>query len=232
MPTEPLEKRVVAFFDGQNLFHGAERAFGYRFLNCDPLKLAKHVCGLRASWKLMHARFYTGIPSAEYDPALRAFWGAKLAQMGRQGVVNYSRDLKYSPIEFADGMGKTQVFYQPREKGVDLRLGIDAVVLGYQDQFDVALIFSQDQDFTEVVKELKAISVLKGRWIRTACAYLTDGHDPIHGAEPIEVNKAIYDACLDPRDYREGMAKAEKAAIDAGIYKPDRLPFNPPRFSN
>ncbi len=124
------------------------------------------------------------------------------------------------------------VFNAPREKGVDLRLGIEAVSLAYQNQYDVALIFSQDQDFTEVVKELKNISILKGRWIRVACAYMPDGQDPIHGAEPILVNQASYDACRDVRDYRQAMAKAEKAAIAAGLYKPAKLPFNPPRFSN
>lgn len=29
MPDEPLIKRTVAFFDGQNLFHATKEAFGY-----------------------------------------------------------------------------------------------------------------------------------------------------------------------------------------------------------
>ncbi len=106
MPQEPAEKRVIAFFDGQNVFHAVERAFGYRFLGCDPLKLAQYVCGLRASWKLTQTRFYTGVPSPRYDPALRGFWDAKLAQMGRQGIIHYSRELKYSEIELTDAAGK------------------------------------------------------------------------------------------------------------------------------
>lgn len=36
MPTEPATKRVVAFFDGQNLFHHAKAAFGYPFAVMRP----------------------------------------------------------------------------------------------------------------------------------------------------------------------------------------------------
>ena len=35
MPGEPATKRVVAFFDGQNLFHAAKKAFDYRFPSYD-----------------------------------------------------------------------------------------------------------------------------------------------------------------------------------------------------
>jgi hypothetical protein len=31
MSSEPPVRRVVAFFDGQNLFHAAKRAFGYHY---------------------------------------------------------------------------------------------------------------------------------------------------------------------------------------------------------
>ena len=41
MPAEPSVKRTVAFFDGQNLFHAAKKAFGHTFPNFDPLKLAE-----------------------------------------------------------------------------------------------------------------------------------------------------------------------------------------------
>jgi hypothetical protein len=34
--TEPPVKRAIAFFDGQNLFHAAKRAFGY------PTELRTH----------------------------------------------------------------------------------------------------------------------------------------------------------------------------------------------
>jgi hypothetical protein len=78
---EPPVKRVVAFFDGQNLFHGARDAFGYRYPNFDPLKLAQHACGAKG-WTLAEARFYTGVPDAVDNPFWHHFWASKLAQMG------------------------------------------------------------------------------------------------------------------------------------------------------
>jgi hypothetical protein len=68
---EPREKRAIAFFDGQNLFHAAERAFGYDYPNYDAKKLAEAVCA-KAGWKLTQIRFYTGVPSPRYAPAQ---WG-------------------------------------------------------------------------------------------------------------------------------------------------------------
>ena len=41
-------RRAVAFIDGQNLFHAAKEAFGYRHPNFDPLKLAATV--FKARW--------------------------------------------------------------------------------------------------------------------------------------------------------------------------------------
>src|SRR6266498_2466607 len=82
---EPSTKRAVAFFDGQNLFHGARSAFGYTHPHYDPLALAKAVCAGRG-WALAQARFYTGVPDAVDNPFWNHFWTAKLAQLGRVGV--------------------------------------------------------------------------------------------------------------------------------------------------
>ncbi len=228
MPPEPARKRCIAFFDGQNLFHAAERAFGYSFLNYDSKKLAAAICARKPDWDLASIRFYTGVPSPKYDHAMRGFWDNKVAQMVRQGVHVYTRELRYTDVKMPDGT----MFPQPREKGIDVRLAIDVIVLAYAHSYDVALIFSQDQDLSELVKELAKITVIRGNWLRLACAFPPDGHDGIHGGELIPFDRALYDACLDTRDYRPAMAKAEAAAKAAGIYKPAKLPFNPPRFSN
>ncbi len=51
MAIEPADKRAIVFVDGQNLFHAAKEAFGYRFPNYDVLKLASVVVA-RAGLKL------------------------------------------------------------------------------------------------------------------------------------------------------------------------------------
>ena len=44
MAGEPLVKRAVAFFDGQNLYRHAKDAFGHHHPNYDPVKLFDAVC--------------------------------------------------------------------------------------------------------------------------------------------------------------------------------------------
>jgi hypothetical protein len=43
-PSTPDLKRAIAFFDGQNLYHGAKEAFGYTYPNYDAALLAQTVC--------------------------------------------------------------------------------------------------------------------------------------------------------------------------------------------
>jgi len=71
---------------------------------------------------------------------------------------------------------------------------------------DVALIFSQDQDLSEVPDEVREISMQENRWIKVACAFPTSptcaNKRGINGTEWIRIDRATYDACLDTRDYR------------------------------
>src|SRR5258708_12354407 len=67
MPIEPADKRTIAFFDGQNLFHAARAALGYTFPNYDPIALATAVCK-QQGWPLAEARFYTRLPHPDDTP--------------------------------------------------------------------------------------------------------------------------------------------------------------------
>ena len=58
----------------------------------------------------------------------------------------------------ARGDGTTITRRQGREKGVDVRIAIDLITLAYRRKYDVAVVFSQDQDLSEVAVELKRIS--------------------------------------------------------------------------
>ncbi len=83
----PDPVRAVAFFDGQNLFHCAKKAFGYSFPNYDPLALAREVC-TQKGWQLTGSRFYTGVPDAGDNAFWNHFWVAKGAQMGAMGFMS------------------------------------------------------------------------------------------------------------------------------------------------
>ena len=90
MAIEPLVKRTVAFFDGQNLFHHAKAAFGHTYPNFDPGKLTGSICSSRG-WAISGIHFYTGVPSSMDKPIWNHFWTAKMAVMGTRGIETFSR---------------------------------------------------------------------------------------------------------------------------------------------
>lgn len=191
--------------DGQNLYHHVKDSFGYPFPNYDILKLSECVCTMRA-WNLSQARFYTGVPDVTDNPFWSSFWTAKLAAMGRQSIRVFSRSLRYrNKTVDVPGHGK-HTFLTAEEKGIDVRLALDVIGLANRREYDVAVIFSQDQDLSEVVDEIKLIARQQDRWIRVACAYpispTTQNRRGINGSEWVQLDRAAYDGCIDRRDYR------------------------------
>jgi uncharacterized LabA/DUF88 family protein len=202
---EPAVKRAVIFVDGQNLFHHAHEAFGYHYPNYDIQKLARSVCESEG-WKLSGTRFYTGVPDRADNPFWNAFWIARLSAMGRQGIKVFSRPLRYrnKTVKLTDG--SLHSFLHGEEKGIDVRIALDVISMAVRDEMDVAVVFSQDQDLSEVADEIRVIAHQQLRWIRIACAYpvspAAKNRRGINSTQWIRIEREQYDACLDSRDYR------------------------------
>ncbi len=207
MPPEPAIKRTVAFIDGQNLFHAAREAFGYTYPNYDVSALAREIC-IRQDWQLDRVRFYTGIPDPADDPFWNHFWLHKLAMLGRQGVVVYSRSLRYRNRRVRLPDGTEHTYLAGEEKGIDVRIALDIVRMAHRSAYDVALVFSQDQDLSEVAEEVRTIAREQGRWLKMACAYpispTSRNRRGINKTDWIQIDRALYDTCLDRREYRLG----------------------------
>jgi uncharacterized LabA/DUF88 family protein len=201
----PASPRATAFFDGQNLFHAVKEAFGYTYPNYDVRLLAETVCRT-SGWSLHQVRFYTGVPDASDNAAWNHFWTHKLAMLGRLGVVTFSRSLRYRTrvVRLPDGSECSIVAGE--EKGIDVRIAVDVIRLAHRRDYDVALVFSQDQDLSEVADEIRVIAKEQDRWIKIACAYpmspTTRNRRGIDKTDWIPIDKPTYDACVDRRDYR------------------------------
>jgi uncharacterized LabA/DUF88 family protein len=223
--------KTVAFIDGQNLFHCAMEAWGYYWPNFDAAALASKICETQG-WHLSQTRFYTGMPGLNEDPEWHAFWSAKKTSMIRQGIEVFTRPLRYRNKEtvldrnvafhLPDGtllpsgtrlcdwngkeipLGTKLVARVGEEKGIDIRIALDIISLARAKAYDVAILFSQDQDLSEVAKEVKAVAKTQGRAIKVASAYPHGSPNPrgIDGTDWIRIDKTTYDACIDPRDYR------------------------------
>jgi NYN domain-containing protein len=204
MAKEPGTKRAIAFFDGQNLFHCAKSAFGHNFPNYDPVALTASLCSAQG-WQPAGVRFYTGVPDAQDKPFWNHFWMAKGAQMGREGAYVFTRSLRYRNKRIRLPDGTIHSFLDGDEKGIDIRIALDVISLAHKREYDVALLFCRDQDFSEVADEIRVIAQEQKRWIKIASAYPQSPAFKVRGinhTDWIPIDRATYDACLDPRDYR------------------------------
>jgi len=210
MCVEPAIKRATAFVDGQNLYHRAKVVFGYTFPNYDAAALAEAVCSQRG-FALTQTRFCTGVPEQHEDPRWYAFWMNKLAAMRRMGVVTFLRFVSYSTEEITLPDGSTATRRVGREKGIDVRIALDVIRLAHRRAYDVALLFTQDQDLVEVAREARAIAKDQNRWIRVASAYpactASANNRGVDRTDWIPISHATYDACIDPADYRRREAR-------------------------
>ncbi|HMO77144.1 MAG TPA: NYN domain-containing protein [Sphingopyxis sp.] len=196
--------RVIAFFDGQNLFHSAKQAFGYKWPNYNPKALAEHVCA-EHGWQLQQARFYTGVPDVADKPFWNHFWNAKCAQMGRENVHVFTRALRYRNKVVRLPDGSEHSFLDGDEKGIDVRIALDVIRLALKREFDVAILFCRDQDLTEVADEIRLIAKEQQRWIKVASAFPVSPTFRVRGIDKtdwIKLDRQLYDRCLDKRDYR------------------------------
>jgi uncharacterized LabA/DUF88 family protein len=201
----PSSPRAVAFVDGQNLFYAAKEAFGYRFPNYALPDLAEAICKQRG-WSLTQVRFYTGVPAAADNPVWNQFWAAKLGVFGHRGVHVYSRLLRYRHKTARLSNGTEHAFLVAEEKGIDVRIALDIIRLAHHREFDVALVFSQDQDLSEVADEIRTIAKEQDRWLKMVSAFPSSAasrnRSGIAKTDWVRIDRPIYDACLDRQDYR------------------------------
>ncbi|MCE0522168.1 MAG: NYN domain-containing protein [Methylacidiphilales bacterium] len=127
--------------------------------------------------------------------------------MGSRGIQVFSRKLRYRNQEVKLPDGTTHTFLVGQEKGVDIRIALDVVQAVHANTCDVALIFSQDQDLSEVAEEVRRLGQSSGRWVKMASAFPVSptarNKRGINKTDWIRVDKSLYDSCLDPLDYRK-----------------------------
>ena len=203
-PYAPRRLKALCFVDGQNLVRTAKQAFGHTADNFDPVALGKRVCE-QQGWDFQGLRFYTGVPDPIRSPEEARFWEQKCTHMANDGAVVYTRPLQYTERDtvLPDGTVTTKVW--SREKGIEIKLSLDIVELAQHGRFDVALLFSRDQDMSEIVPALRRVAALQSRNISIASAYPISEQNPfwrgIDGTQWIKLDRKTFEGCLDERDY-------------------------------
>ncbi len=190
---------TIVFVDGQNLYHLAkdawhtnpmDRASCYAWPSYDVEKLASTLTARDPGRTLTEIRFYTGVPDESSRPFWHSFWLNKIRYLRNGGIYVYQ--------------GKVNRGGQ--EKGVDVSLALDLVQATHERRYDVAIIVSQDSDFSPAVSLAKQIAASQNRTLTFESAFPVSAGSAsrrgIDGTNWVRINRAMYDACLDPRDYR------------------------------
>lgn len=171
-----VSDRLVLFLDYQNVYKGAREEFFssgdfHTAGQVDPLRLGRHIAErnvTRAARLLHQVRIYTGQPSSERDPrgygASRRQW----AYWRSRGVHIATRQLRY-PRGYP-GMG-----LKPEEKGIDVQLAVDFVMMRLRDEYDVGIIFSGDTDLVPALEAVCQIAKERQLPMPEVCAWGQQG---------------------------------------------------------
>lgn len=194
--------RTIVFIDGQNLYHLAKKAWSpsldapaspYSWPSYDVVKLAQALVARIPGRTLAETRFYTGVPDPAVGPGQKrwhGFWSNKLRNLRSRGVQVY----------------RGRVNSAGQEKGVDVSLALDLVRATYEQRYEVAIIVSQDWDFGPAVRLAKLIAQAQGRTLVYESSFPvgsgSSSRRGVPGTKWVPIEKATYDACHDPTDYR------------------------------
>ena len=129
------QERVMIFIDGPNLY-AAKKPFGVKI---DYFKLIRELAGGR---RLVRPYFYTAYnPFSEEDKDQMMRF---LSVLERGGF-----SVKAFPLRMREG--------RLVEKGVDVAIVTDMLVLAFRNAYDTAILVSGDTDLVEAVRAIKAM---------------------------------------------------------------------------
>jgi uncharacterized LabA/DUF88 family protein len=209
----------MVFIDGQNVFKSCERRFGRGQVH--PILLTR---ALLAGRKLVGSRYYSGVPDPRKDPRGNAAANRRHALIRRTGVTVVERMLRYRwewgldtrPLgDAAKHVGElhpvdASPYERPREKGIDLALGLDVVDLALRETTDVAIIVSSDTDLTEVARVVHDMTRLQSR-VSVEAAVFNDSRHPVlmeHCDFTHQLRRNDFEECRDEFDYRRDLDPA------------------------
>jgi hypothetical protein len=150
------ECRVCVFLDWQNVYHCARESFDLTrgpatAGQVDPVALGRLLVARIPHGVLTEVRIYRGRPSRRRDPRSFAAFRRQTEAWRRTGglVSVIARDLRY----LGDWPAR-----RAEEKGIDVALAVDFVLMAARGDYDVGVLFSSD---TDLVPALEAVIELR-----------------------------------------------------------------------
>jgi uncharacterized LabA/DUF88 family protein len=162
MADEPV-LRVIVFVDDSNVYRDARRAFGDDisdpawFGQINPMRFGMRLAdrqplGTTEPRRLEQVRVYCGLPSSSKQPKSYGAKRRQIAAWTKAGIEPKPRPLRY-PQDWPNS--------RPEQKGVDVEIAIDVVVMGLRGQLDVAVIASTDTDLRPAIEAFELLPFTK-----------------------------------------------------------------------
>ncbi len=140
---------------------------------------------------LHHRKKYTDLPLSPD----RAKWVRFILPDGTQ--LPRDTQLMTDPEGHALPPGTYLEIEVTEEKGIDVCIAVDMIRLTNQKVFDVAILFSQDQDQAETVTEVRNIARAQNRQVEVVSVFPEGTKNPnyVRGTRPLRFGRDTYEAC-------------------------------------
>jgi hypothetical protein len=198
-----VPQRVAVFIDWQNVYHCAREAFHNpaddpsRHGNLRPNAFAQLLAEKGPADRVVSfIGIYRGQPDPRRDPRTHAAhmrqrqaWEAQCGPLLRV-KTRALRYLSGRPLSEAD------------EKGIDVQLAIDVMLMGVANEYDVAILATTDNDLLPVVEGLVALRAANGRPAVEVIGWQgVARHLSVPGVTVRWIGRKDYEAVRDPTDY-------------------------------
>jgi uncharacterized LabA/DUF88 family protein len=134
-------KRVMIFIDGSNFYYSLRNSF-YK----TKIDFEKFCNFLSENDDLIVIKYYNSVLNIDDDEE---------AYKKQQLFFDSLREISVMDIFF--GRLEKRPDGKKSEKGVDVKLAVDMVVNAYKDNYDIAILVSNDADFIPAIEEIKAL---------------------------------------------------------------------------
>jgi len=196
------QRRVAVFIDWQNCYHCAREAFQEefdpsRYGNVRPKAFAELLVEKgTAGDQLVYIGVYTGEPDSRKDPRTHA---AHMRQ--RQAWTDECGDLlipRTRPLRYPPGRPLSDA----EEKGIDVQLAIDAMVMGLRDQYDLAILATADTDLLPAVEGIVVLKATRGKPDVAVIGWAGTSQHLVYPDVPVRwIGRRDYEAVRDHTDY-------------------------------
>lgn len=167
-----MSDRVVVFVDYQNVYRSARRVYHsdsdpHWFGQIDPQALGEYLAQDSPFDRELHqVRVYRGFPVSDRDP--KAYGASRKQCTWWEQLPNVEvirRPLQY-PIDWPDS--------KPNEKGIDVRLALDVVLMAQRNEYDVGILMSLDTDLKPALETVEEIRRAWGKPRAEVAAWSAD----------------------------------------------------------